>query len=65
MSEEMMINMIANCAKMEAALQLLQTLIMAGMDEGYTRVDMDDLNTVLMIAGMEQIKKEEPQTVEE
>lgn len=65
MNEEMMLNMIANCARMEAALKLLRSMMEKEINEKYSIIHPEELNTVLIVAGMEPVKKEESQTVEE
>ena len=69
MTEEMTINMITNCAKMEVALGLLRQLMVNDMkhDRTYHSLDLDEINMVLMVAGMDIVEeqKEKDQTAGE
>ena len=53
MTEEMSINMITNCARMEAALKLLACKMQS--DDILNR---KELNEVLVVAGMPKIEKD-------
>lgn len=53
MTEEMSINMIANCSRMEAALKLLAYKMQS--DDILNR---KELNEVLVVAGMPKIEKD-------
>lgn len=61
MTEEIMINMITNCAKMEAALGLLRSLMVADVEDGssYPSLTLTEVNHVLVVAGMEVVTKKE------
>ena len=53
MNDEMCINMIANCARMEAALKLLSRKMQDDPILNYR-----ELNEVLVVAGMPEIEKD-------
>lgn len=58
MNEEMMINMISNCAKMEAALNLLRNLMVKNSErDNVMLLDADELNMILTVAGFEPIEE--------
>lgn len=57
MDEQMMINMITNCSRMEAALDLLRMLMERGDKRDCILLDQEDLNMVFTVAGKEPFVK--------
>ncbi len=69
MSEEMMVNMITNCAKMEAGYKLLIELMKRDLAKGSrdsVLLNEDELNQVLIVAGYEpiEVKEKDPTPAE-
>ena len=65
MSDEMQINMITNCAKMEAALKLLRAKMLEYDGTGRCFLSNRELNEVFLVAGLEPVEIKESLTAEE